>query len=348
LNRSVEARMDDVRRWLAASRRVYDERARHVPAIAQTTGLSPEGVELGFASLERQATGEELRALVVAAGQAEQVHVVLSANVFVAPLRAIALARAAAGRVTIRPSPRDPLLARALVEAAADPAVELVDNRDVASVVAGEIHVYGRDATIAAVRARASPSVAVRGHGAGMGVAWVSRGASVEDAAAALAVDVVAFDQRGCLSPRVVFAEGNEARAACLAEALHEDLSSWDARAPRGTLQPPEVAAAVRWRDALSFAGRVWAGRGHVVGLDPTAAALAVPPEGRHVLVCAAPSPQHAAALVACIARYVVAVGADRPADIASLAPAHARVSELGRMQHPPLDGPVDRRDLLA
>jgi hypothetical protein len=336
--------MDDVRTWLDASRRVYDERARLSADIARATGLSPEGVALGFESLEREATDEQLRTLVAAAGDATRVHVVLSANVFVTPLRALALARAATGRVTVRPSPRDPVLAYALVEAAGDPAVELVDDRDVATVEAGEIHVYGRDETVAAVQARARPSVTVRGHGAGMGVAFVSCGARLENAAPSVAADVVAFDQRGCLSPRVVLVEGDDARAEAFAEALHEALSSWDDRVPRGALWPDEIAAAVRWRDAISFAGCVWAGQGHLVGHTPTGAPLALPPGGRHVLVSAALSQQDAATQLAPFARYVVAVGTDTPAEVARFAPRHARVSELGRMQRPALDGPVDRR----
>jgi hypothetical protein len=49
-------------------------------------------------------------------------------------------------------------------------------------------------------------------------------------------------------------------------------------------------------------------------------------------------------AILAPLARYVVAVGADDPGVAAEVAPTHARVSALGAMQRPPLDGPVDRR----
>ena len=56
VSRSAEERVADVRRLLAASRAVHADRARLVPAIAEATGLSAQGVELGFASLERDAT----------------------------------------------------------------------------------------------------------------------------------------------------------------------------------------------------------------------------------------------------------------------------------------------------
>src|ERR1700722_15034355 len=123
MGRRLHERVDDVRRLLRAATRVYADRARWLPALVESTGLTEPGIELGFESFEREATEEELNALVDAAGDARHVHVVLSANVFVAALRALALARAAAAHVSVRPSPRDPILARAIVEMAGDPRV---------------------------------------------------------------------------------------------------------------------------------------------------------------------------------------------------------------------------------
>jgi len=344
MSRSAVARVADVRRLLRGAQVVYNERARLVPAIVATTGLTLEGVELGFGSLERDASDTELHSLVAAVEDAPSVHVVLSANVFVAPLRALALARATAEHVTIRPSPRDPVLAHALVEAAGDSGLCVVEEKDVGAVEAGEIHVYGRDSTIAAVRARARPGVTVRGHGAGMGVAIVSAAADLEAAARALALDVVAFDQRGCLSPRAVLALGARARAEALAEALDTALSSLGTRIPRGQLLKDETAAASLWREACAFAGRVREGTDHVVAVGPEGTPLLVPPSGRHVIVVASSSVEAMAAALAPVAPFIVSVGTDDPRWVGAVAPALARVSTLGRMQRPPLDGPVDRR----
>ena len=132
--RTLDQRVDDVRRLLRAAQRVYDARAAIVPQIARSTGLTQEGVELGFESLERQASDADLRTLVGGAGDAERVHVVLSANAFVAPLRALALARATSTRVSVRPSPREPNLTRALVEMSGDDAIAIVDDRDLSRV----------------------------------------------------------------------------------------------------------------------------------------------------------------------------------------------------------------------
>jgi len=338
--------MSDVRRLLDCARAVHAGRAGIAPAIAATSGLSAEGVELGFASLEQEATDMELRALVAAAGDAERVHVVLSANVFVAPFRAIALARAAATQVTVRPSARDPVLTRALLReaaAAGDDALTLVEDRDVESIVTGEVHVYGRDATIAAVRARVRPGVIVRGHGSGLGVAIVTEAASIDAAAGALALDVVAFDQRGCLSPRVALVMGSPARAETFAEALHAALGTLGARIPRGALFADERADARRWRETVTFAGTRWESGDHAVALVPEGSPLHVPPAGRHVTVGGVSTREAVVAALAPFARFVVAVGTD-DLGVASMTPAHARRSKLGEMQRPPLDGPVDGR----
>jgi hypothetical protein len=344
MTRSVGRRIDDVRRLLVAARVVYEDRARIASRIGLSTGLPLEGVEVGFASLERDASDADLSALVAAAGDCDRAHVILSANVFVAPLRALAIARAGADYVTVRPSPRDPVLASVLVDAAQDRSIVVVRERDVASVQADQIHVYGREHTIAAVRARARDGVIVRGHGPGMGVALVTPKIGADSAAAAIAEDVVPFDQRGCLSPRLVLVEGSEENARSFVRALDEHLRRWGRQVPRGALSEDERADALRWREAMAFAGQLWRGDHHAVALVPAGAPLAIPPAGRHVCVVPQPTLGAMAEYLAPVAPWVVAVGADDPARAAPIAPSHARLSLLGRMQRPALDGPVDRR----
>ncbi len=342
--RTAADRVADVRRLLAAAERVHQGRESLVPEIVRTTGLSPEGVELGFGCLERDASDEELRALVEGAGDAAHVHVVLSANVFVAPLRALAVARAAAERVTVRPSRRDPALARALVLAAGEDAMRIADERDVVAVDCTEIHVYGRDETVAAVRARARPGVRVCGYPGGLGLAVVTAAADVDRTAELLALDVVLFDQRGCLSPRVAIALGDGRRAERLAEALDIQLNDLGAHIPRGELLEDERAETSRWIETMRFAGGVESGPAHGVGLGVAGSPVSVPPAGRHLLVQPASTWEAAMEAMAPFARYVVTVGSDDVAEARRRAPDRWRVAELGRMQRPPLDGPVDRR----
>jgi hypothetical protein len=344
--RTAGQRIDDVKRLVAAARLVVERRAAIVPAIAESSALSVEGVELAFArSLETDASDGDLAKLVARAGDAPSVAVILSANVFVGALRAIAVARAASERVVVRPSRRDPTFARALIDAAKDPAIVLDEALDVATVKAGEIHVYGRDETIADVKRRAS--VVVRGHGAGMGVAWISAKADLAVAARALADDVVLFDQRGCLSPRIALVDGGEARAGDFADALHAELDRLDAEIPRGPVPAEERAHADRYVATMTYACRALVGGQHAIGVGPYApggAPLVLPPPYRHVHVAPAASEAEAAKLLEPLARGIVAIGSDDEGAATTIAPSSSRVSALGWMQRPRLDGPVDLR----
>lgn len=338
--REVEA----VQRLLRAARDVVENRKALAPAIVESTGLSPEGVELALTRhLEIDATDEEIQKLVASAAASPRVSVILSSNVFVGALRALAIARAASDDVVVRPSRRDPAFARALVEAARDPSLRLDEAFDVASQTNGEIHVYGRDDTIADVRAKAR--VPVRGHGSGMGVAWITRSADLAAAAHGLADDVVVFDQRGCLSPRVALVEGDDARAFAFAEALHAELERLDGVVPRGPVPADERAAGGRYVATMTYAARVLEGRSHAIGITPSGAPIVLPPPYRHVHVAACPSADDAARLLAPMAKGIIAVGSDDASAARALAPTWARTSALGRMQRPPLDGPVDLRE---
>ncbi len=293
MSRTVDERVEDVRAWLAAARAVHADRARLLAPIAASTGLSPEGVELGFDCLERDATDAELRALVASAGDAARVHVILSANVFVAPLRAIAIARAASACVTVRPSPRDPTLAAALVAAAGDPAVSIAMGRDLPAQ-ADRIDVYGRDETIATVRSLARPGVVVRGHGAGLGVAYVTgahRSSSRRGRPSGSRPMSSRSISEAALSPRIAFVEGSAARAeeAFARAPRRPTLRTGLSRAARHADARRARRSALRWRETLTFAGQVWPGAHHVVALAAPGMPLALPPVGRHVL-CSCPS----------------------------------------------------------
>jgi hypothetical protein len=343
VSRTARERLADVLRIVEAARAVAGD-ARVVEPLVETTGLSRQGVELALAEhLETSPAEADLRCLVERAGDAERVHVVLSSNVFVGALRALAVARACSTRVTVAPSRRDPVFARALVERAADPCLSIDLGVGVESVRCGEIHVYGRDETIDEVRAHAAEGVRVRGHGSGLGVAIVTRSAGLADAAQAIARDVLPFDQRGCLSPRLVIVLG-ACDAADLCVELDRALAAFEDRVPRGELDPDESAAAARYGSTAAFAGRVWRGKAHVVSLGPRGAPLLLPPPGRHVHVAAADDVGEARALLVPFARFVAGVGSDAD-DLVDWVGHRVRVSPLGRMQRPPLDGPVDLRE---
>jgi hypothetical protein len=341
---NVEARISAVWNLVHAARALYERRASYISEIALTTGLSPEGVDWGFGCLECDPSAEAVETLASFAETASHVHVILSAGVFVASLRALALARAAAPCVTIRPSSRDPWLTRALVEIAGDRAIRVIGERDISRIDADCVHVYGRRETIAAVRARARPGMRVHPHGPGLGAGIVTASASLERAARALAADIVTFDQRGCLSPRVVLIEGEGLRADAFGADLHRELGAWEARIPRGHLSSDEMEQARRWTDALCFGGRVWLAARHAIALGSSATTASLPPVGRHVLLVPIASMRQAQEALAPLSRYLTAIGSDDPEGVRVVVSKQVRVSALGQMQRPPLDGPVDRR----
>ncbi|MFT3773721.1 MAG: acyl-CoA reductase [Minicystis sp.] len=322
-------------------------------ALAGCSGLSAEGIELALTEhLEVEPATTEVDALLAAMESAPRCHVVLSANVCTAALRAIACAVATAEVTFVRPSRRDPVLASILARelgedaafAAAGGSIARVD--DVAPMPGDELHIYGSDETIATITASLGPGVIVRAHGTGLGIAVVGLGADIDDAAAAIARDVVPFDQRGCLSPRAVLADGGPDRADALAAALSRHLAALGARVPRGPLDPETAAAITRYRATIEAIGTLRAGDDHVVGLDPEPRALVLPPAARvvHVVHAAAAT---APALLAPWAPYVTCIGEGGEGDLVpsvrALTP-FARRAILGRMQRPPLDGPVDLR----
>ncbi len=335
-----------VRRLVLAARTVARD-PELPPLMARATGLSLEGVHVALARcLETHPSDAELERLIEGASPAPRVHVILSANVFTAPLRALAVACAASSEVSVKPSRRDPVFTRALVREAPDLRIAIDEGTDLSSIVEGEVHVYGKDETVAAVRCVVPREVRVRAHGAGLGVAFVTRGAALDDAARGLADDVAVFDQRGCLSPRVVLVEGDASRGALLVRALGARLTELGRSMPRGSLDPSERSAGVLYAEAMAFAGQVWRGDDWTIGLSPAGTSLLVPPVGRHVHVATVGGVGEASRLLDAVERWVVAVGADDLSVAGRLVrDVHrVRLSLLGEMQRPPLDGPVDLR----
>src|SRR4051812_35928675 len=133
--------------------------------LQQTCGLSDAGIELGLSRcLETRAAPAQLTQLLECAPEAPQAHVLLSGNVFVAALRAIALGVAASRRVKVRASRRDPALAgalRTLTPELFELATELTPQPG------DHLWAYGADATLAEVRKSLPSGVWFHAHGSG-------------------------------------------------------------------------------------------------------------------------------------------------------------------------------------
>lgn len=108
---------------------------------------------------------------------------------------------------------------------------------------------HGSDPTIADIRARTPAHARFLGYGHRVSLAFVSAdslsGYLARKTAARAAEDVAAWDQHGCLSPHLVYAEsGGAVSPEGFAEMLAEALAELEAAAPRGPL-PVEDAAVI-------------------------------------------------------------------------------------------------------
>jgi hypothetical protein len=315
--------------------------------LVPSTGLSSAGVDYALREcLEHRTQRSALSQLARRAPTASRVHVLLSANVFVAAFRAIAVALAQSPHVYVRPSRREPEMTR-LLHRASGGAFELVDTL---SPRPGEhLWAYGTDQTLARLKAELPGGVLLHAHGAGLGVAVVGRDALlreqfVDDAADRLARDIVAFDQRGCLSPRLTLVDGDRRQAESFASALARALARYEEAIPRGRLTQDEAADFIRYRDTMLYAADTLpAGKGLVV-LDPVVDRLQVPPVGRVMHVTQVTSADgHVQALAQRVTSVGIA-GHDRLEGVLRTAVGERRYVPLGQMQTPPLDGPTDLR----
>jgi hypothetical protein len=320
----------------AARSLVHDAALRQ--RLLETTGLSAQNIELGLTRcLETEPVAEHLEDLLASVPKAPRAHVLLSGNVFVAALRAIAIGVASSECVQVRASRRDPALAEAL-HALTPELFQLVS--ELTPAPDDHFWSYGTDETLGKLRAQLPRGVWFHAHGAGFGAAVVEpRSFSTVDAQA-LALDTALFDQQGCLSPRVVCVQGDPTQARDVAEAVAHALSELEVKLPPGHRSPAELAELRRQRDAAAYAFELLgAGSGWVSMSDE----LVVPPALRSLHVTATPDPL--AALRPFSSRLTNVASNDASQFWAlRMEFEGARHVALGDMQRPALDGPVDRR----
>lgn len=307
--------------------------------LLETTGLSAPNIEAGLSScLEVSPSRAELAELLESTPRAASAYVLLSSNVFAAPLRAIAIGLACAPKVFVRASRRDPALARALHALAPD-AFEL--GTELAPTPGAHFWSYGADDTLVEVRAKLPSGVIWHPHGAGFGAVVVDGSRFDAAQARAIALDTALFDQQGCLSPRVVCSVGTPDQARAVAAALAKELGALEQRLPPGTATPERAAEDRRNFESARYAFEFWQAGSGFVSLDER---IVVPPARRNLHVTPTLDPVLA---LQPFASHLTTLGlapqlTQEPALRASFP--GARFAELGQMQRPRLDGPVDRR----
>jgi hypothetical protein len=117
---------------------------------------------------------------------------------------------------------------------------------------AGKTVVYGGDVTVEAVRASLPADTDIITYGPKTGIAVVLAD-SPPSAAAGLARDVCAYDQQGCVSPRLVYVVGDSTRP--FVEHLAASLEEHTARHPPPGPTTEEAVAIRAARAAFEFGG---------------------------------------------------------------------------------------------
>jgi len=348
----MTVRIERVKRFLRAAatlcNRDYPQYQEVRDTLSRATGLSPENVEWAFENaFEVHPASWDLEALCRRTPECGRAHVILSANVFVGALRAIAIAIAAAPEVHVRASRREPQMLEWLARVAPgqfELAGELTPS-------AGDhVWAYGSDETLRELRTKLAANTVVHGHGHGYGIVVLvedelRRATSLRAIADAIASDTTAFDQRGCLSPRIVLVQAELPMARELAQALAAALATRENVIPRGQLSDDERAEIVRFRDTLCVAGEVFPAGCGCVSFELQPLAWFLPPVGRVLHV--KPTGNAIEAARAESAQLTTIGVADPTSDYAARvrrAFPGARLAAIGHMQRPRLDGPVDLR----
>lgn len=323
---------------------------RELEALASATGHSIDGVRAALElSLEVAPGANEIASLVNAAqatygATSATVWVLLSSNVFTAPLRAVALGLALSERVKVRASRREPTFSRLLHRVAPD---LFASVSELAPQAGDVVLAYGSDETLAVVEATLPEGVVLFGHGYGMGVAVIGRDAADTSAAEALALDVALFDQQGCLSPRLVLIDAHNQVDAFVRQ-LAQALERLTARLPSGNIGSAHLHERAWSRRLAENLGRVTpAGEGWVALFDFERAHrhdVPIPPPCRSLSVVVTTDYVADLRALGDVVTCVGVAGSVHLRQEVALSQPGARVCALGQMQRPPFDGPVDRR----
>ncbi|MEM9068442.1 MAG: acyl-CoA reductase [Myxococcota bacterium] len=341
-----------------------------IQTLASSTGLHEAMVRWGLETTLRSVTVEALTAIRHRAGlyffgevnRASLCSVVLAGNVFTACVKAILVPLLLEVPVLLRPSSGDDGLAHAIADALPPPydqaiAIASFPRDDEAAwraffARADAVHAYGSDDTLSLLRAKVPVRASFVGHGHGAGVAVLADLSELSEQARRVALDVAAYDQRGCMSPERVFVLGGHAEARRFARALSHALEALEVELPRGDLNAETRVACTTWRATSAALAEVLEGSTHAVAIEHEHP-LPRTPGFRHISVAAVADP---GALQNVLAPYghhlkVLGWGPDDESAHATITSALPQgtapiLARLGTMQTPPFDVPADGRPL--
>jgi hypothetical protein len=349
--------------------------------LQASTGLSAEMIEWGldttFSTVRIDVLDGLAREVIGTQGlvpvPAKLVVVVLAGNVFSAAVRAIFLPLLSGAPVLVKGSSQDSVLPHFLLRAmrGVDPEIasrcELVsfarETPDAAEALLSQadvVSLYGSDETLATLIPQTKRGARIVRHGSGISASFVYADAlrdtaTVRDAAQRVALDVAAYDQRGCLSPQVLYVQrGGAIEGRGFARVLFEETLPEVARLlPPGAATLADQAQALQWRGAAQVRGELFDGRTFAVSYEATNDPRPSP-GGRLISVYDCDSPDDFARAVAPVGGALKCVGVAgereyrlRLAQSLRLTAA-PRICRAGEMQTPPFHIYADGQAPLA
>jgi hypothetical protein len=219
--------------------------------------------------------------------------------------------------------------------------------------------VHGSDRTVQSIQKQLPAGCRLIAHGHGLGAIYLPAASLCDERSAALlakraALDVAAYDQRGCLSPHFIYVQkGSRVTAGRFAQLLAEQgLSTLGKRLPRGGLSVGAAAGQMQWRGVAAARGALYEGRDFAVSFEGRQEPRPSPGY-RNVGVYECAGVQELVRALLPLGAHLKALGVggdagQRSRIAASLpAPLAPRICPAGRMQRPPLDAPADGRHPL-
>lgn len=300
--------------------------------------LSVEMTAWGLRTTLARYTEETLCGLVQTDLRGATVGLSLAQSVPTAALRAIVLPLLrGADRVLVRPSSHQTKFADTIIERLSGVEKTADPTSSVDLVIA-----YGGDETLERIESTLAEWVRFEGHGHGFGAILIDDQPITDALVEAIAWDVCAYDQLGCLSPQVVFTTGD---GAALARSLSAAIERCAGSFPRAPLGITLGARVMQWHGRLAATGAqvLRTKNGSVAWVDQSV--MIDSPGGRNIAVVKARSPDDIQRVLTPHACFLSCVGLNTPAMRSALPrEVRARVAALGTMQDPALDGPEDPR----
>ncbi|MBK7999394.1 MAG: hypothetical protein IPK15_11950 [Verrucomicrobia bacterium] len=225
----------------------------------------------------------------------------------------------------------------------------------------------GSDETLADIQRRLPRSVRFLGYGHRVSFGYVTRdvlsGFGVKKIVARAAEDVIAWNQLGCLSPHLIYAEtGGAVSPEMFAEKLAEELTRCERDEPRGEISVELSATITSRRDFYRVRAvavtetQVWASEGSTAWtvVYEADAQFQVSCLNRFIYVKAIPNLDEALRQADAVRGQVSTVGIAAPDDRAQELATRfgswgaTRICPLGQMQNPPLTWRHDGRPALG